>query len=86
MDYKNPVWMDIILIQLQIPTQWLMLDADAVDLVGVAVTVEGGEDVAAVVAERMRRRNGTQITLNLHRPGILICNTEGPPSQNLAVS
>jgi hypothetical protein len=86
MDRKNLVWMDIILIWLQIITQWLTLvDADAVDSVGVVVTVEGDEDVAVVVAERTRRRNGTQIVPNPCRPYILSCGIKGHPSQNLVV-
>lgn len=79
--------MDVVLIQLQIIAQWLTLvDADAEDSVGVVVSVEGDEDAAVVVAERTRRRSGTQIDLDLHRSRILTCDIEGFPSQNLAVS
>ena len=36
----------------------MLPDADAEDSVGAVVNVEGGEDVAVVVAERTRRRSG----------------------------
>jgi hypothetical protein len=87
MDCKNLVWIDIILIQLQIITQWLTLvDADAVDSVGVAVIAEGDEGVGVVVVERTRRRNGTQTVPDPYRPYNLIRGIKGPLSQNLAVS
>jgi len=87
MDCKNLVWMDIILTLLQIIAQWLtLLDADAVDSEGVVVTVEGDEDVGAVVAERTKRRNGTQRVPNQYRPRNLIRSIKGSPSQNLAAS
>lgn len=88
MDRKSLVWMDIILIQVQIIIQWLtLLDADAVDsAVGVVATAEGDEGVGVVVAERTRRRNGTQIVLNPYHPHNLICGVKGLPSQNLVVS
>ena len=87
MDYRSLIWMDVVLIQLQVIAQWLTLvDADAEDSVGVVVNVEGDEDAAVVVAERTRKRSGTQIDLDFHRPRILTCDIEGFPSQNLAVS
>lgn len=55
------------------------------DLVGVVVTVEGAVAVAVVAAERTRRRNGMQATMNPHRPRMLIYTIEGLPLQNLAV-
>ena len=68
MDCRTLIWMDIVLIQLQIIAQWLTLvDADAEDSVGVVVNVEGDEDAAVVVAERTRRRSGTHIGLDFHR-------------------
>jgi len=86
MDRKNLVWMDTMLINLQIKAQWLTLDADVVDSVGGVATVEGGEDADVVVAERTRRRNGTQIVSDMYRPRILTCSIKGFPSQNSAVS
>lgn len=65
MDRTSLVWMDIMLIPLQIITQWLtQVDADAVDLVGAVVTAEGDGAVAVVVAERTMTRNGTQTVPN----------------------
>lgn len=49
------------------------------------VTVEGAVAVAVVAAERTRRRNGMQATMNPHRPRMLIYTIEGLPLQNLAV-
>ena len=87
MDRKNFVWMDIILTRLQIIAQWLtLLDADAVDSVGVVVTVEGDEGVGVVVVGRTRKRNGTQFVPNPYHPHNLICGVKGLLSQNLVVS
>ena len=86
-DRENLVWMDVVLIWLQIIAQWLtLLDADAVDSVGVVVTAEGDEGVGVVVVERTRRRNGTQTISNTYRPHNLICGVKGFLSQNSVVS
>ena len=86
MDGKNLVWMDIMLINLQIKAQWPTLDADVVDLVGVVATVEGGEDADVAAAKGTRRRNGMRIVPDICHPRILTCGIKGFPSQNLAVS
>ena len=86
MDCKTLVWMDIVLIRLQIIAQWLTLvDVDAVDSVGAVVNAEGDEDAAVAVAGRTRKRSGTQIVPNRVAPRVLTCEIEGFPSQNLAV-
>jgi hypothetical protein len=77
--------MDVVLIWPQIIAQWLTLDADVGDLVGVVATEEGDADVAVVAAARTRRRNGTKIAMNPTGPRILISTIEGLPLQNLVV-